>query len=493
MIAAEHRGEGFVQQSIACAILLLCAFGSSAHALVPCSEANSLCVGNPCVTKPVEVASPCELDFGDRTLVIGGTLKVPNGGHLSLKAGTIIVRRAIIGRHTKLPFDGDGSTIELTAKQNIVVEWRIVASGRTEPGSIALVAGGNILLYAPVRAAAQGPGPTAPGGAIVMEAGGEIAAIRRARIRAEGAMQTDGGTVQLSGARGVRLLNRISVDGQNGGAVTVSSLNGNVSIVDDITASGEAGAGGDVAVVALRGAITVQDDIQADGTNSGGSVVLMGSSAVTTFGPLRASSNDGPGGTIFLASNADVVNHEALYADGEGGGHVSLVSSFGTVRTQAPVLAEGKSGTGGSIGVSGADGVFVDSMLNADGGRHGGDIGVSGFEVHLSNRGDLFARGDTGGTVNLNGSVVIVEAGAKILVNGRQPGGAISLAADGDLTLSGEFSADGRTGGRIEAAAAGHLLADGEFSAGGGCIAFNGEAVDTRGGSFDVPVVARCR
>lgn len=494
MNTAECRGgwTGKAGWFVVCATVLSCAVTARAGAIVSCADPDNLCRGQLCVTPPMEVEKDCVVDFGDRVLVIGGTLKVPNGGRLVLKAGVIDVRRAIIGRHAK-PFEGSGASIELVSKGSLTVGWRIDASGRTTPGSVTLIAGGNISLFAPVRAAANGPDPTAPGGKIRMQAGGVLQAVGRARIRAEGDIDTPGGEIQLTGARGVFLHNRIGADGASGGSVAIATRNGDVLVGDSLTATGDSGAGGTVSVTAVGGRLTAIDYVDTDGAADGGNIILVGGGDVITFGDLRARGPGGSGGTIVLASNANVLNYEALYAGGRRGGQISLLSSFGMVRTQAPLLAAGAGNDGGSIGIIGSDGVVIGSMVNADGQLLGGEINVFGFAVELGTRGDLFARGATGGTVSLRGATVSVEMGARVLVDGDAPGGSIRLAAtEGDLTLSGSFRARGRNGGRIEADAAGNLRADGAFESGRGCIALSGASVDISGGTFDAPVVAEC-
>ena len=43
---------------------------------VDCTNPDDLCTGDPCVIPAVEVVSPCVADFGARTVVVGGRLRV---------------------------------------------------------------------------------------------------------------------------------------------------------------------------------------------------------------------------------------------------------------------------------------------------------------------------------------------------------------------------------------------------------------------------------
>jgi hypothetical protein len=324
-----------------------------------------------------------------------------------------------------------------------------------------------------------------------MEAGGRIDAVGRARIRVEGDVDTAGGEVHLTGARGVSLHNKIKADGASGGSVTIATRNGDVLIGQNVSAAGDGGAGGTVSVTAVGGRLTMVDHVDTDGVSAGGNIILVGGGDVITFGDLRARGPAGDGGTIVAASNANILTNETLYAGGRRGGQISLVSSFGTVRTQGPLLAAGDLLEGGNVGIVGSDGVVIGSVVNADGKQVGGEINVFGFDVRVANRGDLFARGTAGGRVSLRGASVAVDMGARVLVDGET--GSIRLAAtEGDLTLSGDFRARGPGGGRIEAEAVGTLRADGEFESSRGCIALSGADIDVSGGMFDAPIVDEC-
>ena len=68
---------------------LLLALVSDARAQVDCDTPDDLCVGDPCTIESVIVAASCTLDFGARTVVVKGRLRMPGDGHLSLSAGAI--------------------------------------------------------------------------------------------------------------------------------------------------------------------------------------------------------------------------------------------------------------------------------------------------------------------------------------------------------------------------------------------------------------------
>ncbi len=467
--------------------------GAPATHAVTCASPDELCTGDPCVIGHLKLPGRCVLDFGDRTLVLAGSLMIPNGGELSLSAGDIDVRRAIIGRHAK-PFTGVGATITLTARDDITVRWRIDASGRTVPGRITLTAGDDIRLLAPVRASANGPNPMAPGGTIQISAGGTLSAIPRARLRAQGAAATAGGTIALEGRGGVQLATKVAADGRGGGSVSVSSAAGHILLEQALTATGTDGAGGSIVALAMAGSVTMRDRLDVGGVTTGGSAFVVGARGVVSAS-LRARGGlaTGLGGSLLLASDRDITITDALYADGGSGGSIQVVSTNGSLHTLHPLLADGSTGAGGAIAISVAGQARIDATLDADGRRAGGSISIGGATVRVGNRGTLAARGDVGGRIAVSGGSVTVDPGAKVLVDGDAPSGTIAFdATAGDLALLGDFRARGE-GGQIRGSAAGGLIASGMFTArGNGCIAFTGATVDISGGAFDTPPSASC-
>src|SRR4029453_13225846 len=196
-----------------------------------------------------------------------------NGGVLWWKAGTIDVRRPIIGRRARKY--ADGADITLTATRDISVRWRIDAAGPTKPGKTHPSAGENVHLLAPLRAAAKGLSPRAAGGSITVDAGGDVSSRRRARLRANGAATTAGGAGQLNAGRRIALESRISAFGRDGGHVSLSA-GGNISFARPVDVEGVNGDGGSVTVRVPGGSITAAADFEAQGLAKGGSITFIG-------------------------------------------------------------------------------------------------------------------------------------------------------------------------------------------------------------------------
>ncbi len=184
------------------------------------------------------------LDFGTRTLVIGGTLRVPNGGTLSLTAGDIDVRRAISGRHAK-PFSGAGADIALAARGSLTVRWRIDASARASAGSIHLLALQDIRLLAPIRAATNGPQPAASGGVITVSGGAVVVEVG-AKMLVDG--DVPGGSIDLDATAGdLTLSGDFRARGEAGGRIRGSASR-------SLRASGAFAAAGDGCIGLMAGA-----------------------------------------------------------------------------------------------------------------------------------------------------------------------------------------------------------------------------------------------
>jgi hypothetical protein len=295
----------------------------------------------------------------------------------------------------------------------------------------------------------------------------------------------------------VELPNRISAFGSDGGSVSVTAGAGDLVFERPVDVEGMSGAGGNITARTPNGSITLLGSFEAEGLVAGGAISVLSGGAVTAAGALRAGSTvrDEAGGSVTVVGVGDVLLTETVTADGSAGGLVVISSQTGTTRLEGSVVAVGSDGAGGRVVLVGHTATVVANAVDADGGTDGGTIDISGGSVSLTSSGSLFARGHNGGTINIGAASVNVSAGARVLVDGDQPGGSIRFAANGgDLLLDGDFRARGRTGGRIEGMATGDVVASGDFAArGNGCISLSaGSTLDTGGGLFDVPVVAMC-
>ncbi len=433
-----YRTHGLVM--LACAVVLALTAGGAA-AQISCANPNNLCTGNPCVIGETDVASPCVVDFGNRTVIVEGPLRVPNGGVLELRGAMISVERPILGRHTSTT-EGDGAHVSLIATGNIFLRRRIDVSARFAPGSIVLNAGGDVLLSGVLRARTKGRGATAAGGAVSVTAGRSLLAGGRGRIDARGSMTTDGGVIGLIGNSSVTVRAPLDARGKNAGMIGALSSTGSVLLADQVRAQSVTGLGGRLIVVAAVEA-AIERRVDADGPGGGGAIGIVAGRA-RVQGSLRVRST-AAGGSLSISATGDVSISERVRADGSDGGAISISTRTGDVVITDDLNAQGTDGMGGRVAIS------------------------SGDDLSFTPSVEVRAEGDSAG-------------------------GEIRLSANGDMTLSGLFRARAGSGGVIEGRSNGNLIADGRFSAtNGGCIGLSaGGALDTSSGLFDGPVVPSC-
>ncbi len=472
-------------------LVLAFAMASPARAIL-CDNPDKLCKGDPCEIGANLVTSPCVVDFGDRAVVVNGTLRTSNNGLISLSGKSIEVRRPIIGRVARVS-TAFGARVELHATDDIEVKWRIDVSGRFKAGSILLDAGGDVVLKAPLRASTTSSGSDAVGGMIEVRAGGRVTSQNRARLKARGGRFTAGGRVEIAGAAGVTLRGKVDSVGGSGGTILISSEAGDVVTAHRLEAKGRNGRGG---VVVLSSPLAVALNtrrIDANGRDAGGLIVITGLVAQTgDILRARGIGVGGVGGTILLFGAANAIIGNTILADGRKGGTVSVFAGT-SVQSLGAVLATGKSGDGGSIDFVSNDRMTLQSTISTSGRGNGGSIRLAAGSLKVDRRGRLLAQGSAGGMVAITATSARVEAGADIHADGEIASGSIRIDTGGDLVLRGEFQARG--GGTIEArAGGGSIVADGDFDTGAkGCIAIDaGGSIDISDASFDVAVQDSC-
>jgi hypothetical protein len=477
---------------VAVVAAVFCSAGSGALAQVFCTNPDDLCVGNPCVTRDVEVASPCVVDFGSRTVRIGGKMRVPNGGVLELRGGSIFVEQPILGRHTEVN-EGDGAFVTLIATETVSVDRRIDVSARNAPGRIVLV-GANVWVRGSLRAKAKGKDATAAGGEVVVIAMRNLATSGSGPVEVRGGPSSPGGTAVFVSGAGVNLRKAVDARGNSGGTVFVNGMQGGIEIAHTIEVDGRKEQGGSIDMTTALD-IRIQKKLLANGRIAGGSISLAGRS-VTVGSPVRARSSMGPGGILSLSGEQMVTANKEMSATGTQGGTIQISSPAGDVNLNGMLDVTGRRTAGGSLAVTAGQDLIDNGVIEADGSTAGGDVDLTaGSLVRLTKRARIFAEGDSGGFVDIIGASANVETGAGLEVDGVAVGGEVRLTAtSGDLVLSGQFRARGDSGGVIEGVATGDVTADGDFqSRTAGCTGLSaGGTIDVTQGDFDGPVEDTC-
>jgi hypothetical protein len=399
---------------------------------------------DPCMVEDnlvITVAS-CAPNFGTRAFVNNGKISLPNGGSLTLTAGSITVNAKIDGKHTKAAPEGDGTEVSLTASglgtgSDITINKKINVSGRLTPGSITIDADGDVQIDHQLVARGQGgSSPTATGGTVSVHADGTVSSGKRGKIVVRGKKKvTQAGVADVSGDLGVNLKGRIEARGLYGGSVAATSATGNVTIEEEVRAYGEFGSGGTVLLTAPAGTLTIGGKkgavkVQGGAPAGGGSATLSALGLVDAQKLINARGlTTNPGGSIDVTGGTVLLR--VLRVRGGSGGSIDVTSTVGPVEISSTIYADGRTSDGGTVQVDAADGMTIDGNLYVNGFKTGGNGGEARFtsggpgDLNLGdNKNSKFdATGVTGG---------VIEA---------------ETTGTGDLVVAGKFTAP--TGGCI--------------------------------------------
>jgi hypothetical protein len=464
------------------AALLCAALAAPAGAQVDCDTPGDLCTGDPCVVGVAEVDDSCVLDFGSRTLVVEGSLRMPNSGELSLTAGVIQVAGRIQNMTSSVP--GAGPRITLAATGDVVLDGPIRLVGVRNslvPGEVTIQAGGSLTVLSAVTALTSpttitwsaGSGDVdfsgrvntgRPGGTISIDAGGRIDSFGTFR-NLEDIDLSSGGDVRLAGR--VSAKESLTVDA--GGTFTLETVLRNY--------------GSDVILRGALGASVLKTITMSPAFDDAGFAEIESSAGdVLIAMPVRA--ND-----VFITA-AGNVTIDALVAASpptRSGGMVFVDSIGGGVDTFAPITAQSGDGTAPGDG----------------GGGHVRLTAAGAIAIHDRVLVNAFPQANDapGGTVEVEGASV-VATGVTFDADGKAPGpdfpgappaGFRFTATAGGVALDGSFHARGGPS-VIQATATGDVDVAGDYRvAPNGCIGMDpGGSLITTFATFDTPVVATC-
>jgi len=263
------------------ASMLLALPPSVANAAVSCDDPDSLCIGDPCIIETLTVVAPCAADFGSRTVEIVGTVTVPDGGLLSLEAGSIRLTGKIDGRNVN---GGLGASVTLEGN-TVELDGAIDAGGAAGGGSVTLT--GHLIPRGKIRATSK----LGPGGTVALSGGSfDVQNTIDVRGASGGSIVIQGGSVQV----GFKSLDARGLAGP-GGSVTLA--------VADVTLFGNVdlrGKGGDGGTLTWTGRAHFMGKVDVSGTANGGSIASAGRAAIN--GKITARGKAGNGGTLTVSS-----------------------------------------------------------------------------------------------------------------------------------------------------------------------------------------------
>lgn len=258
------------------------------------------------------------------------------------------------------------------------------------------------------------------GGLLDITSGGDV--VIDAGLRLEGGFT--GGSLVVNAAGDIRIDGRVGASAKG----EADSYGGTVTLA----AGGDIFLGTDKLKMALRG----QGLYGYGGTftaTSAAAFVVEQRAKVDVRGGSDAYSS---GGYAALSAGTDLAINGSVSVVSKGDGGLALLSAPGNVSVgdTGRVDASGGRSDGGSVTVTGGQGVSVSGSIRARGKQAAGSILVSGGDVAVS--GGLDIRGVTSGAgLELHGCQIQLEDGAAIDVN--VPGGAgLRTFSSGQLTIA---------------------------------------------------------
>lgn len=353
-------------------------------------------------------------------------------------------------------------------------------SGEIRADSVVVGQNGEILLRATKSvtldkgSVVSASGPSA--GKVTIQADNGTVAV--AGTVAANAAEGAGGTVAIAGAQGVNVepTARISADGLQGGAVSISSSAGSVTIAAPVSANALAGRAGRIAINAATTAVMKAGaQLSANGVQ-GGTVAITGGSGVTLESGSVVQASGVSGGTVILQADDGAIDAQGtidVTGTDDNGGLVGITANGDiTLDLTSRILARGRAG--GEVRVEATRGTLLASgLIDAQGGNGpGGKVWLLAPRVALIRRAVIDVSGETGG--------------GEVLIGGDYQGknpliqNASRAYFGPDALIRADAVASG-TGGKVIIWSNDGTQAYGTISARGGAQAGNGGFVETSG------------
>ncbi len=441
---------------------------------------NRVVGGNPSVilgtlqsNGQVLLINPNGIVFGagstiDTAGLVASTLKLSNGDFLAGRmkftdgagAGSVVNQGNIT--------TGNGGFVYLVAP-NIQNSGAITSQG----GEIILAAGKSVDIVNPnspdlhVTITAPDNQAVNVGQIIASKIGIYGGLIRQAGVvNANSAVIGANGKIVFKATKDITLAagSTTSASGQTGGAISIKSETGSVTIAGAVEANGAQGSGGTISVKGPQ-AVTVEStgQITANGVQGGSVTLTSAGGAVTVGGTVAANATAGVAGNVAInAATAAVLASTAQLSasGGQGGGSVAVQG--GNSVTLAPGSSVNANGsTGGTVTVQSDQGtVLVQGTIDASSAVGiGGTVTVNALsDITLDDSSQILVGGSSGGVAKIQSTNGTLLASGLIDGQGNQgPGGLVWLLAPRvGLVRQSVVNVSGLTGG-------GTVLVGGDF------------------------------
>jgi hypothetical protein len=395
------------------------------------------------------------LDFGDREVVLTGTLDIGSGS-VSLLARRL--RIAYSGSIRGTSYSAPGGTLDIDVTEDLTIDTFTAAAIdlRGAPGGIVSLAssGGSITSGRPILVAGRPADPV--GGNIDLDAGENVQI--GAMLDAQAGYTTgQGGTIQATAGGDVWLYN-VELEGGSAGSGTLDIFAiGNARIGNVHAPGAGSGAPGGTVTALAFGSLNVEGRISVPGhvtAGEGGTVDLSagfggeGPGLLQILAPIDIS-NPGVGNCAgsLAADGTTLVLKSSIDASGDCGGLVELSASDAlSIEPLTLIDARSTALAPGAVILRSLGSVDVRGWIEVDGGGvGGGEAGsltvLASGPVTLSATLTANARNTSsmGGSIEIQGCDITSDAPTLARANGAQ--GTITLVAARSVVLAGLFNA----------------------------------------------------
>ncbi|MBD2127269.1 CHAT domain-containing protein [Microcoleus sp. ZQ-A2] len=231
----------------------------------------------------------------------------------------------------------------------------------------------------------------------------------------------------------------------SGGAIAITSSNGNIDTTAGLLSSGsQVGDGGAITLSANNGSITT-DVLSSLGNNAGGAIALNAAGNITT-NAIVSSGGNGDGGTININSGGAInINNDSSIVGVSGvssgslngnGGDILLNAASNITVGSRPIFSSSALGNAGKITLISASGDIQVAGIQAEGGTGG-----TGGDVDITTVGFFRATGSFPNLDGTNASIATggVTGGGSIII--RHGGQGITPFIVGDASTNGTAGA----------------------------------------------------
>jgi hypothetical protein len=255
---------------------------------------------------------------------------------------------------------------------------------------------------------------------------------------------TDGGAVTITSSTGTISVNDINTSGaagSTGGTITMMSDTGGIN-ANFLVTSGAAGSNGNDITLMAGGPVTLTGNVSASGVTSG-NIDIQSDNSISLV-QIQNSATMGDSGDVNIRATLDVTVSGIISTQASmgQGGDIRVESTNSTI---ALSILQATGQTGGSANIIGAGNVDVSSFVSQGNAGAGGDFTVVSKVGTITTDGANVSSTEMGGNITLDATGTIV-IGLFLDTSGAAggTGGAVDITTLGNLAIDG-INTDGNS------------------------------------------------